>query len=215
MSLRSSITAAMFERILAFLTPLFLGSGTSDTGPAREAARETLSSYGARTNRELRLAALCIAFSFGALDALSRAANPELPMSQMMRLRGNANALNRAAQQNENRLEKLLKQPSVAAEAKDAVIVTEDAPVDVLPASSATADLLAFARSKLKSMMSGPTAATPALIPVAPLSRQQRRDVERKTEKVRRRQQEEARRAQRTAQRSATVSEVARQSVHA
>jgi len=40
------------------------------------------------------------------LDALSRAADHDLPRNEALRLRGNANALNRAAQQSENRSEK-------------------------------------------------------------------------------------------------------------
>ncbi|MDR3532259.1 MAG: hypothetical protein P4L90_17115 [Rhodopila sp.] len=207
----ATITAAVFEKILAFLAPLFVGAGTGDIGAAREAASATLSSYGARTDRELRLAALSIAFAFGALDALSRAADPELALNQVMRLRGNANALNRAAQQNETRLEKLRKQPPVAIE-EEAAEATPEAPTEALPASSATADLLAFARSKLKSMMGAATPAPPAPAPVVPLSRQQRRAAERKAEKVRQRQQEEARRAQRAAERMATVRETARAS---
>ncbi len=209
-----SVTTAVIERILAFLTPLFQGNEPGDMS-ARQAAKDTLASYGARTNRELRFAALSIAFGFGALDALSRAANPELALNQVLRLRGNANALNRAAQQNESRLEKLLKQPPLAVEPEEAVAATRDAPVDALPASSATADLLAFARCRLKAMMSEPTALVPELAPVVPLPRQQRRAAERKAEKVRKRQQEEARLVQRAAQRMTTVGETAGHTIHA
>jgi hypothetical protein len=195
MSHLPTITAALFEKILAFLTPLFLVAATSDPDEARQAAGAILGSYRARTDRELRFAALSIAFGFGALDALSRSADPALLLNQVLRLRGNANALNRAAQQNETRLEKLQKQPPLAEEAP------ADTAQDVLPASSATADLLAFARSKQKSMMGGATPAAPAPAPIVPLSRQQRRDAERKAGKIRQRHQEDARRAARTEER--------------
>jgi len=203
----ATITASVFEKILAFLTPLFVGAQTIDIGVARESASGMLASYGARTNRELRFAALSIAFGFGALEALSRAANPELALNEVLRLRGNANALNRAAQQNETRLEKLQKQPPAVIDAENAVEATEDAPADALPASSATADLLAYARSTLKSMMGAAVSTAPAPVEAVALSRQQRRDVERKAEKVRLRQQEEARRAQRATQRAAAARE--------
>jgi hypothetical protein len=209
MSHPATITAAVFEKILAFLAPLFL-IAASDLDTAREAAGAILASYGARTDRELRFAALSIAFGFGALEALSRASDPALALNQVLRLRGNANALNRAAQQNETRLEKLRKQPPVATET-EAAEVTPNAPADALPASSATADLLAFARSKLKSMMGVTAPAAPAPVSVTPLSRQQRRDAERKAEKVRQRQLEEARRAQRAAERTTVVREPMRQ----
>jgi hypothetical protein len=204
MSHPATITATVFEKILAFLTPLFLVAATSDPGAAREAADAILGSYGARTDRELRFAALSIAFGFGALDALSRSANPALVLNQVIRLRANANALNRAAQQNESRLEKLHKQPPLAAEAEDPANATQDAPANLLPANSATADLLAFARSKLKSMIGSTTPAAPAPAPIVLLSRQQRRDVERKAEKVRQRHQEDARRTARAERLSAT-----------
>ena len=213
MALHSCITAAVFERILAFLTPLFRDNDVNDISPAREAAGAALSSYGARTNRELRLAALCIAFGFGALDALSRAAAPELALNQVMRLRGNANALNRAAQQNENRLEKLQKQPPV--EFEESETMTAKAPVEALPASSATGDLLVYARSKFKAMTSvaPPTVVVP--MAAAPLSRQQRRDRERKAEKAQQQKQGEARRAEHAMRRMVAVSGPARQSIQA
>src|SRR5690349_4198649 len=109
-----AITAVILEKILAFLAPLFLDVAGGDTGAAREAARIMLESYGPRTDRELRHAALVIAFSFAALDALSRSANSDLTVNQVLRLRGNANALNRAALRNEQALEALRAQPPEA-----------------------------------------------------------------------------------------------------
>ena len=185
-----TLTPAVLEKIIAFLAPLFLIPGTSDSAAARDAASATLASYGARTDRELRFAALSIAFSFGALEALSKATDPDLPLNHMLHLRGNANGLNRAAQQNEARLEKLQKQPSVAEPAEHA----EPAMLaHTLPASSATDDLLAFVGARVNTIMPSPH---PASVPAMPLSRQQRRAVERKAEKIRQRQQEEVRRAQ-------------------
>jgi hypothetical protein len=210
MSQPATITAAIFDKILAFLAPLFLVAATGDIGAAQEAASAMLASYNPRTNREMRFAALSIAFAFGALETLSKAADPELALNQVLRLRGNANALNRSAQQNESRLEKLQKQPPVVIDTL-ATEATPDTPAEALPASSATADLLTFARSKLKSMISiaTPAASAPPIIPVpaAPVSRQQRRAAERKTEKVRLRQIQEARLAQRTAARTAAARE--------
>jgi hypothetical protein len=208
MSQPATITAAIFDKILAFLAPLFLVAATGDIGAAQEAASAMLASYDPRTNRELRFAALSIAFAFGALETLSKAADPELALNQVLRLRGNANALNRSAQQNEARLEKLQKQPPVEIETA-ATEATPDAPAEALPVSTAAADLLTFARSKLKSMMSIATPAVSAplivLVPATPVSRQQRRAAERKAEKVRQRQIQEARLAQRTAARTAAA----------
>jgi hypothetical protein len=210
MSQPATITAAIFDKILAFLAPLFLVAATGDIGAAQEAASAMLASYNPRTNREMRFAALSIAFAFGALETLSKAADPELALNQVLRLRGNANALNRSAQQNESRLEKLQKQPPVVIDTL-ATEATPDTPAEALPASSAAADLLTFARSKLKSMIgiATPAASAPPIIPVpaAPVSRQQRRAAERKTEKVRQRQIQQARLAQRALERTAAARE--------
>jgi len=201
------ITDAVLDKILGFLAPLFGDVVAGDTAAARAAAQSTLASYGARDDRELRFAALSIAFSFGALDALSRAADRELPPNQVLRLRGNANALNRAAQQNEARLEKAQRQPVdetleapllPAHALPDPGLPDLDLPDLDLPASSDTEDLVAFVRSAWKA---GKAAA--AAQPVVQMSRQQRRLAERQAEKQRQREQEQARLAQRTAQRGA------------
>jgi hypothetical protein len=169
------ITAAFLDKILGFLAQFFLAGGSDDIAAARAIASEMLASYGARTNKEIRLAALNIAFSFGALDSLGRSAAPDLPVNQVLRLRGNANALHRAAYKSQDALDRL---QSVEAEP------IAEQPEPDLPASAATADLVAFSRP-------------------APLSRQQRRAAERQAEKLRLRQQEEARRAERAARLSA------------
>ena len=184
MSHPSTITAAVLNRVLAFLTPLFLDVVAGDVEAARQAAHALLDSYEARTNRELRLAALSIAFGFGALDALSRAVDPALAVAQVLRLRGNANALSRSAVQNETLLNKLHRQPPEA---------TKAAP-EPLPASTATPDLLSFVRGSVAQQTSSNSSPT---VPTPILSRQQRRAAERQAEKQRKRQQEEARRMQR------------------
>jgi hypothetical protein len=191
------ITAAVLSKLVGFLAPLFIDAAASDAEAARDAAKAMLDSYGARTDRELRLATLAIAFSLGALDALSRAVDRDLSTNQVLRLRGNANALNRAAEQNENRLEKLLRQVEAA---------TGDAtPEPDMPATSATDDLVAFVRSSWKAEKAV-TAAQPA-----PLSRQQRRFADRQVEKQQQREQEQARLAERAALRDAAYAERSRQ----
>jgi hypothetical protein len=214
----AAITAAIVDKILVFLAPLFLGAMVDDIATARQVASTTLASYGAQTDPELRLVALIIAFSFGALDALGRAANPDLPMNQVLRLRGNANALNRAAQQNENRLDKLRRQPVGSARLaadQSAPQPADPEPADDLPVSSDTADLIVFARSALKAAapsatpVATPTA--PSAATVVPMSRQQRRAAERQAEKIRLRRQEVARLAERaTARMAASVRTAAR-----
>ena len=170
----ATITSTVLERILAFLAPIFLSAAGGDNDTAREAARSALACYDARTNRELRLAALAVAFSFGALDALSKAADPELTINQVMRLRGNATSLHRSADKAEQALRQERQYPDEQPE-----------PEFALPDSISTPDLVAFAKA------------------APPMSRQQRRLAERQAEKLRQRRAEEARKAERIAQRRA------------
>ena len=170
MSHAPTITDAVFTKIVAFLTPLFLDTCCGNIEIARASGATVLAGYNARTDHELRLAALVLAFSLGALDALARAVNPELTENQVLRLRGNANALNRAALQNQKALDEL----------QSDRLTPPDEPLAELPASSTTSDLVSFARSA-----------------PAPLSRQQRRAAERQAEKARKRQEAAARLVQR------------------
>jgi hypothetical protein len=64
----------------------------------------TLTSYDARTRSELISVAQIIAFGLSSLDALSEATAADLSPSMKTRLRGCANGLNRAAQQNRKAL---------------------------------------------------------------------------------------------------------------
>lgn len=170
----AAITTTALQKILGFLAPLFMIGSPGDLASATQAAIQMLASYGARTDKELRLAALTIAFSFGALDSLSRAVAADLTVNQLLRLRGNANSLHRAAQKSQEALDEL--------QQADAEPPLED-PAEDLPVSVETPDLIAFTR------------------PVQ-ISRQQRRAAERQAEKIRLRQQEEARRAERAASRA-------------
>jgi hypothetical protein len=168
-----SISQSVFDRIMAFLTNLFLPTNDYEPDRARDAALEALAEYDPRTNRELRLAALALAFSLGALDALSRAVDEELSLNQMLRLRSSANALHRSARQAEQALAEERETPDEETERADAP----------LPASTEPQDLAEFSRT------------------TAPLSRQQRRRQERDAEKRRRRQEEQVRLTAREAHR--------------
>jgi hypothetical protein len=139
MSQPAVITPAFLDRILTLLAPLFLGATGGDMAAARDTVRSTLASYHVRTDNEVRLAALVVAFGFGALDALSKAANRELSLDQVMDLRDNATALSAAGHQNQAVLDRLRK-PRQAEPAPD----PEPAGV---PAGTNVNDLRSFERS--------------------------------------------------------------------
>jgi hypothetical protein len=74
---------------------------------ARQAAAVTLSAYDPRTEAELRLAARIVSFSLQSLEALAQAADREMPLTRVLRLRTGAVSLSREAEKAERRLEKL------------------------------------------------------------------------------------------------------------
>lgn len=181
-----AVTAAFLNRILGLLAPLFLAATGGDLAAAREAVRDMLDGYEIRNDNELRLVALTIAFGFGALDALGQAANPELSLNQIMRLRSNATALSRAGHQNQAVLDKLHKQT-------ESETPPEPDPAEpLLPSGSEAADLIAFARAAMQAQPRTPAQTTTTQ--PAPQSRQQRRAAERQAEKARRRQEYEGQR---------------------
>src|SRR5271165_5940604 len=100
-------TNRFVEHLVRFLMPFFL-----DAAPSIEEARaeilETLASYGARTRQEFLLAAQIIVFGLSTLDILADAKTVEMSPSMRLRYRGCANSLNRASQQTEKALAKLL-----------------------------------------------------------------------------------------------------------
>jgi hypothetical protein len=102
-----SLPAAVLETILTRLAALFLTGANNDTTAARLAASEMLSAYRPETTDQLRLAANILAFSFQALEALSQAATPDMPLTRILRLRGSAVSLSRESAKAERRLAQL------------------------------------------------------------------------------------------------------------
>lgn len=109
MSLAALFPAAVLETILIRLAPLFLTGAGGDVIAARQAAVQTLGSYRPETEDELRLAANIIAFGLHALEALGQAAAPDLPVTRVLRLRGNAVSLSRESTKAQRSLDQLQK----------------------------------------------------------------------------------------------------------
>jgi hypothetical protein len=85
--------------IVAFLTPMFLAVAGGDPRIARMAATEALHAYGTKNLADLIAIAQIIAFGLAVLDSLGRSMADALPDRLVLRLRGNASGLNRAAEQ--------------------------------------------------------------------------------------------------------------------
>lgn len=175
--MQTVIDAIVREQTVNFLVPLVLQTANGDPERARQAVDSLLEPYNARTARELRLAALAIAFGFGALDALARSSDADATVSQVLRLRSNANALARSAEKAEQALQAERAEP------------VADQPAEIkLPGAVDIEALLNYAKT-------APT-----------LSRQQRRHAERLAQKHQRYQQNLLKQQQRTAQRMEAAS---------
>lgn len=176
-----------FQHILAFLIPMFLKAADGDEVSARRAATDFLGSYNPTTDRELLLAAEIIGFSFATLDNLGRSvADPDLSLSTRLRLRSNANALNRAAERNRQNLQRTQKRALAPDDPIVQPLVQPDAMQKVRDAIVEAAPHLAETLTDVSQTM----------------SRQQRRFLMRKTEQARATREREARKAARLAPRA-------------
>jgi hypothetical protein len=91
--------------ILALLTPMFLWSTAGDIRLARVAAAQTLNEYRVATRLSLFTVAKIIAFDIATLSSLSLSMYEDVSMLLALRLRGNANSLDRSAERNRRALE--------------------------------------------------------------------------------------------------------------
>ncbi|HET6606152.1 MAG TPA: hypothetical protein VFG62_05760 [Rhodopila sp.] len=119
----ADLPEALLQTILHQIALLLLAGANGDMDAARHAAAATLSTYAPRTEAELRLAARIVSCSLQAGEALAQAADPEMPLTRVLRLRSGAVSLNREADKAECRLEKLR-----SAQPQDAAPEAEPAP---------------------------------------------------------------------------------------
>lgn len=157
----STPAPAILDTLLDHMAPLFLSGSRGDLPAARHAASGALAAYGAETEEELRLAAEVLSFSLHALESLGQAAAPDLPLTKVLRLRGGAVNLNRAAHRSQRKLDGVLRErrnagPAEAAPEADATpprsgyaAPAADAPPDdpaAEPGGGAAPALRAFTR---------------------------------------------------------------------
>jgi hypothetical protein len=118
----------LLNLIAILLAPMFLGASGGDIAFARTAAIETVNAYRTRNQADLIAVAQIIAFGLAALGSLSLSMVDDISLSMTLRLRNNANALSRSAEQNrrairESRSETAdIAQPPVDADYEAAVI---------------------------------------------------------------------------------------------
>ena len=96
---------ALLDTVLDRLAPLL--SAAANPASAREAIREMLAGYRPENANELALAAEIITLQLHTLEALGHAANPELSLNKIVRLRGSAVSLSREQHKAHRKLDQL------------------------------------------------------------------------------------------------------------
>jgi hypothetical protein len=106
MPLPATIPQVIVDTILNPLALLFFAAAGNLTA-ARHAADQMLAAYNVQSEDELILAAEIIGFRLHALDALSQAADPDMSLNHVLRLRGSAVSLSREAHKSQRKLDQL------------------------------------------------------------------------------------------------------------
>jgi hypothetical protein len=142
--------------VIAFLTPMFLWAG--DVALARAAAIQALGAYSLASNRNLVTMAKIIAFELASLCSLSQSMAEDISIPLALRLRGNANSMDRAAERNRRMLEN---DERAAALAVKAAHITEEA------AAAAVAEAREAVHTAKLRIQAAPAPLPPAPVPLA------------------------------------------------
>jgi hypothetical protein len=107
MSIPAPISPAILDTVIGRLAVLFLTGAAGDMTVARHAASQMLAAYTAETPDELSLAAQIISLQMHTLEVLGYAADPELTLNKVLRLRGGAVSLSRESHKAQRKLDQL------------------------------------------------------------------------------------------------------------
>jgi hypothetical protein len=114
----ATIPQAILDTILGRLAPLFLVGAAGNPAIARDAAHQMLAAYNPQTAAQLSLAAEIVGFSFHALEALGQAADRDLSLNRILRLRGSAVSLSREAHKSQRKLDQLQRAHAIQPQAE-------------------------------------------------------------------------------------------------
>jgi hypothetical protein len=95
---RPRLTDLLTNIVVTFLTPMFLGITHGDLDQARAGALETVTACAARHPMDILLIGQMIALGLATLSSVSLSMDEDIPISFVLRLRGNAVSLHRAAE---------------------------------------------------------------------------------------------------------------------
>ena len=91
--------AIVREQVYLSLVPFFLEAAEGNVANARAAVEELINAFNPANAEDVLLVAQIVTYGMAGLESLRRSAEkPDLPVSMQLRLRGNANAMQRASQ---------------------------------------------------------------------------------------------------------------------
>lgn len=153
----------LMHLIVAFLAPMFLTTSGGDVNFARIAAIQTVNAYHARDHIDLLAIAQIIGCGLASLGSLSLSMTDNLSLSMTLRLRSNAVALNRAAEQSR----RVLTQPRTDAAKPEIPADQAVYEAEVLANVAAAQKMTAEAQTRLQHAepTATPAPATPTLAP--------------------------------------------------
>lgn len=96
----------LLEFLLVVLASI-MGAALNDPALARRAAQQAIDAYQPQNTYELIATGQILSFAMAALETLRLAASPDLSPAKTLKLRANANGLNRAARDNTAILDKI------------------------------------------------------------------------------------------------------------
>ena len=103
--------SALLDYLLAVLASV-MAPALDDPALARKAAQQAIDAYQPQTTHELLATGQILAFALTALEALRLSAPEDVSPSMKLKLRGNANGLNRAARDNTRILDAIRHTPA-------------------------------------------------------------------------------------------------------
>jgi hypothetical protein len=156
MPLPARIACAIMDTVLGRLTLLFMTGAVGDLAVARQAAAQMLAAYNVETEEELRLAAEIISLGLHVLEALSQAADPDLSLNQVIRLRGSAVSLSRESHKFQRKLDQLQRDrrtgiPAQSAEPQAEIPTQGSDATPTRPQIDKAIGLIEFAREAIES----------------------------------------------------------------
>jgi hypothetical protein len=143
MSKTESPAEVLLNLVITLLAPLFLTAANGEIAFARMAAAETINDYRAQTQDDLITVALIVGFGLTALASLSQSMDDNIPLTTALRLRGNANACHRSAEQNRRAFKQNRREPKHAPPPPEPQPDTTELAAKITETRKRTADHLA------------------------------------------------------------------------